>query len=130
MAFDTLKSETQEEEFNRVGEKFHDENIPQNSAGLDPIADCITDTCATLISQVREFVELHNSLKDNDPSLDTSCDASYNFHKVAYMLYQCSDELQRTIDTSWYPHSITPGDSVTVESTGDIDNQPEENIDN
>ena len=107
MAFDELKSETQEEEFNRLGEAFHEENIPENSSGLDPIASDITDTCAVLMEQVMEFVKCHNALKEDNPSVDAICDASYSFHKVAFMLFTCIDELNKTIDTSWYHEPST-----------------------
>lgn len=86
MAFDQFKSETQEEEFNRLGEAFHNQNIEANSSGLEPLVSDITDTCAVLMSQVMDFVKIHNSLKDDNPSVDAVCDASYNFHKVAFMI--------------------------------------------
>ena len=115
MAFDELKSETQEEEFNRLGEEFHEENIEPNSSGLEPLAYDITDTCAVLLEQIRNFVKVHNGLKEDKPSTDAVCDASYNFHKIAYMMYICMDELNRTIDTSWY-HSTGLSQGVQVEN--------------
>lgn len=116
MAFDTLKSETQEEEFNRLGEAFHEENIEANSSGLDPLASDITDTCAVLLEQVQNFVKIHNDLKDNNPSVDSICDASYNFHKVAFMLFTCVDELNKTIDTSWY-HTNPFASAILLENS-------------
>lgn len=120
MAFDDLKSETQEEEFNRLGEQFHEDNIPENSSGLDPLASAITDTCAVLLEQVTEFVRQHNSLKDDNLSVDAVCDASYNFHKIAFMMYTCMDELNKTIDTSWYNNNSVAS-AIVVEPSDDGD---------
>ena len=118
MAFDTLKSETQEEEFNRLGEAFHEENIEANSSGLEPLASDITDTCAVLLEQVQNFVKIHNGLKEDTPSVDAICDASYNFHKVAFMMYTCMDELNKTIDTSWYHENPFANAVFFAESCG------------
>lgn len=117
MAFDTLKSETQEEEFNRLGEAFHEQNIEANSSGLEPLASDITDTCAVLMEQVMNFVKIHNGLKEDNPSVDAICDASYNFHKISFMMYTCIDELRKTIDTSWYHEGNSLLDSIEYEDS-------------
>lgn len=116
MAIDEMKSETGAEEFNRLAEEYHNALDNQNSSGLDPISYKITDICAELIGEIQNFVSQHNSLKDNDPDEDSICDAAYNFHKVAFMLHQCVDELNNNIDTSWYHGYDNPVTPIEVES--------------
>lgn len=125
MAFDELKSQSYTD---YVGENIdlinevHDSIIDENSSGLMPILTEVTDLCSDLYVKIGEFVELHNSLKDNEPTLDTICDAGYAFHKIAYMLAECIQSLNENIDTSWYhANDILP---VEVES-----NEPQINID-
>ena len=124
MAIDEMKYESGAEEFNRLAEEYHNALIQQNSSGLDPISDKITDICAELICEIQNFVKQHNSLKDIDPDDDNICDAAYNFHKIAFMLHQCVDELHNNIDTSWYHGYDNSVASVEVES-----NEPQINID-
>ena len=111
-----MKSETGAEEFNRLAEEYHDLCGDRNVSGLDPISDKITDICADLINEINNFVKLHNSIKDNEPDVDSICDAAYNFHKVAFMLYQCVDELHGNIDTSWYHGCDNPNTPFIVET--------------
>ena len=118
MAFDELKSQTYTD---YVGENIdlmdevHDSIVDENSSGLMPTLTEVTDLCSDLYVKIDEFVQLHNSLKDNEPTLDTICDAGYAFHKIAYMLAECVKNLNENIDTSWYhANNILP---VEVENT-------------
>lgn len=123
MAFDELKSQSYTD---YVGENIdlidevHDSIIDENSSGLMPILTEVTDLCSDLYAKIDEFVELHNSLKDNEPTLDTICDAGYAFHKIAYMLAECIQSLNGNIDTSWYhANDILP---VEVETNSNNEN--------
>lgn len=123
MAFDELKSQSYTD---YVGENIdlidevHDSIIDENSSGLMPILAEVTDLCSDLYVKIGEFVELHNSLKDTEPTLDTICDAGYAFHKIAYMLAECIQSLNGNIDTSWYhANDILP---VEVETNSNNEN--------
>lgn len=123
MAFDELKSQSYTD---YVGENIdlidevHDSIVDENSSGLMPTLTEITDLCSDLYVKIDEFVQLHNSLKDNEPALDTICDAGYAFHKIAYMLAECIKNLNENIDTSWYhANDILP---VEVETNSNNEN--------
>jgi hypothetical protein len=122
MAFDELKSQSYTD---YVGENIdlmdevHDNLIEENSSGLMPMLTEITDLCSDLYTKLDDFVKLHNSLKNDDPSIDTICDAGYAFHKIAYMLADCIKTLNENIDTSWY-HA---NDFIPVEIESNINNK-------
>jgi len=122
MAFDELKSQSYTD---YVGENIdlmdevHDNLIEENSSGLMPMLTEITDLCSDLYTKLDDFVKLHNSLKNDDPSIDTICDAGYAFHKIAYMLADCIKTLNENIDTSWY-HA---NDFIPVEIENNINNK-------
>ena len=123
MAFDELKTQSYTD---YVGENIdlmdevHDSIVDKNSSGLMPILTDITDLCSELYGKLDDFVELHNSLKDNDPTIDTICDAGYSFHKIAYMLSECIQCLNGNIDTSWYhSNDILP---VEIETNNNNEN--------
>lgn len=122
MAFDELKSQSYTD---YVGENIdlmdevHDNLIEENSSGLMPMLTEITDLCSDLYTKLDDFVKLHNSLKNDDPSIDTICDAGYAFHKIAYMLADCIKTLNENIDTSWY-HA---NDFIPVEIESNINNE-------
>lgn len=123
MAFDELKSQSYTD---YVGENIdlmdevHDSIVDKNSSGLMPALAEVTDLCSDLYVKIDEFVQLHNSLKDNEPTLDTICDAGYAFHKIAYMLAECIKNLNENIDTSWYhTNSVLP---VEVETNSNNEN--------
>lgn len=123
MAFDELKSQSYTD---YVGENIdlmdevHDNIVDENSSGLIPTLTEVTDLCSDLYVKIDEFVQLHNSLKYNDPTLDVVCDAGYAFHKIAYMLAECVKNLNENIDTSWYhANDILP---VDVENTDNYGN--------
>ncbi len=123
MAIDEMKSESMEEfvenSFDLVDE-YHDKFIQENSSGLMPILTEVTDLCSDLYIKIDEFVQLHNSLKDNDPNLDVVCDAGFAFHKIAYMLSECIQCLNENIDTSWYhSNDILP---VEIETNSNNEN--------
>lgn len=118
MAFDELKSQSYTD---YVGENIdlmdevHDSIVDENSSGLMPILSEVTDLCSDLYAKIDEFVQLHNSLKYNDPTIDVICDAGYAFHKISYMMAECIKNLNENIDTSWYhTNSVLP---VEVENT-------------
>lgn len=122
MAFDELKSQSYTD---YVGENIdlmdevHDNLIEENSSGLMPMLTEITDLCSDLYTKLDDFAKLHNSLKNDDPSIDTICDAGYAFHKIAYMLADCIKTLNENIDTSWY-HA---NDFIPVEIESNINNE-------
>jgi hypothetical protein len=100
-------------------DEVHDNLIEENSSGLMPMLTEITDLCSDLYTKLDDFVKLHNSLKNDDPSIDTICDAGYAFHKIAYMLADCIKTLNENIDTSWY-HA---NDFIPVEIESNINNK-------
>jgi hypothetical protein len=123
MAFDELKTQSYTD---YVGENIdlmdevHDSIVDKNSSGLMPILTEVTDLCSDLYVKIDEFVQLHNSLKDNDPNLDVICDAGFAFHKIAYMLSECIQCLNENIDTSWYhSNDILP---VEIETNSNNEN--------
>ena len=94
MAFDELKTQS------------YTDYVGENIDLMDEVHDSI--------------VELHNSLKDNDPNLDVICDAGFAFHKIAYMLSECIQCLNENIDTSWYhSNDILP---VEIETNSNNEN--------
>lgn len=123
MAFDELKTQSYidyAEENMDFMDEVHDNLIDKNSSGLMPILTDITDLCSDLYTKLDEFVELHNSLKNNEPNIDTICDAGYAFHKIAYMLADCIRNLNENVDTSWYhTNDILP---VEIESNSNNEN--------
>lgn len=102
MAIDEMKSESPADEIARLADEYHDNFIPENSSGLSPVLNDITDICSDLYGKLQDFVNIHNSLKDYEPNADTICDASYGFHKISYMLSECVKYVSENIDTSWY----------------------------
>lgn len=122
MAFDELKSQSYTDYVDEnidLMDEVHDSIVDENSSGLMPTLTEVTDLCSDLYVKIDEFVQLHNSLKDNEPTLDIICDAGYAFHKIAYMLAECIKNLNENIDTSWYhANDILPVDVENTDNDG------------
>ena len=123
MAFDELKTQSYTDYVDEnidLMDEVHDSIVDKNSSGLMPILAEVTDLCSDLYVKIGEFVQLHNSLKDNDPNLDVICDAGFVFHKIAYMLSECIQRLNENIDTTWYHSNNIP--PVEIETNKNNEN--------